>query len=137
MNTITPLATCSQCEGFLPPQATACPHCGEHRARLNSAIKNLFTVASGGLVAITLMACYGAAPTGYHPVEPVPPTTDQDADGFSTAGEPGRVDCDDMVASIHPGADDPGGDGVDQNCDGVDGIASTGGSTTTNPETKP
>jgi hypothetical protein len=38
----------------------------------------------------------------------------------------GSLDADDCApsdASIHPGADDPYGDGIDQNCDGVDGNA--------------
>jgi len=34
---------------------------------------------------------------------------------------PDRLDCDDLDPARHPGADDPGGDGVDQDCDGVDG----------------
>jgi hypothetical protein len=32
-------------------------------------------------------------------------------------------DCDDKNPAIHPGAEDPDGDGIDQNCDGVDGWA--------------
>lgn len=101
-------------------------------------MKNLLAVASGGLVAMTLMACYGAAPTGYHPVEPTaPPTSDLDNDGFATTGEPGHVDCDDTVATIHPGAEDPPGDGIDQNCDGVDGAANGGVPETKNPKPKP
>ena len=36
---------------------------------------------------------------------------------------PGEEDCDDEDPTIHIGADDPEGDGIDQNCDGVDGIA--------------
>jgi hypothetical protein len=38
----------------------------------------------------------------------------------------GSLDADDCAPSdplIHPGADDPHGDGIDQNCDGVDGNA--------------
>jgi hypothetical protein len=44
--------------------------------------------------------------------------TDLDNDG-SNRGQ----DCNDNDASVHPGAADPLGDGVDQNCDGVDGNA--------------
>ncbi len=58
---------------------------------------------------------------------------DQDGDGFGT--EPGirlvchqtpgyvvvRGDCDDQDALVHPGADDPADDGVDQDCGGTDG----------------
>lgn len=44
--------------------------------------------------------------------------TDLDDDG-SSRGQ----DCNDNDASVHPGAADPLGDGVDQNCDGADGNA--------------
>ena len=43
---------------------------------------------------------------------------DGDSDGYYTPD-----DCDDEDGSIYPGAADSYGDGVDQNCDGVDGIA--------------
>ena len=51
------------------------------------------------------------------------PATDQDGDGYLLEGD----DCDDTDASINPAADDPEGDGIDQNCDGVDGNASDTG----------
>ncbi len=41
-----------------------------------------------------------------------------DGDGFTA-----DIDCDDENANIFPGAEDPFGDEIDQNCDGVDGIA--------------
>ena len=44
--------------------------------------------------------------------------TDADADGYDTPW-----DCDDGDATIHPGADDPAGDGVDQDCDNADSLA--------------
>ncbi|MEN0065878.1 MAG: putative metal-binding motif-containing protein [Myxococcota bacterium] len=49
------------------------------------------------------------------------PKADIDGDGF----EP-PLDCDDTLPSVFPGADDPLGDDVDQNCDGVDGIDKDG-----------
>ena len=46
---------------------------------------------------------------------------DFDGDGF-----PDSEDCEPEDPAIHPGADDPYGDDVDQNCDGADGIDSDG-----------
>ncbi len=43
---------------------------------------------------------------------------DADGDGYLAS-----VDCNDHDASVHPGADDPAGDGIDSNCDQEDGIA--------------
>lgn len=48
---------------------------------------------------------------------PGPADQDHDGDGFT----PNQGDCNDNDASIHPGAPDPEGDGIDQDCDGVDG----------------
>ena len=50
--------------------------------------------------------------------EPSSELFDNDGDGFTN-----DVDCDDSDASIFPGAEDAFGDDIDQNCDGVDGIA--------------
>ena len=41
---------------------------------------------------------------------------DSDGDGYTTAGG----DCDDSDATIHPGADETAGDGIDSNCDDSD-----------------
>ena len=56
----------------------------------------------------------GSEPAG----EPSAELFDLDGDGY-----PEDEDCDDTNASIFPGAEDPFGDDIDQNCDGVDGIA--------------
>ena len=42
---------------------------------------------------------------------------DNDGDGYT----PNSGDCDDSDPSVNPGAPDPPGDGVDQNCNGLDG----------------
>lgn len=51
-----------------------------------------------------------------------PDLSDQDNDGVTS--EDG--DCDDNDASVYPGADDSAGDGIDQNCDGTDGVDEDG-----------
>jgi len=50
-----------------------------------------------------------------------PPCTDFDADGFFAEANCGtQIDCNDLDASINPLACDIKGDGIDQDCDGVD-----------------
>ncbi len=44
--------------------------------------------------------------------------SDQDGDGYISTDH-GGDDCDDDDASIHPGAEDTWGDGIDQDCDGL------------------
>jgi hypothetical protein len=51
------------------------------------------------------------------------PFADLDDDGHDSI-EHGGDDCDDSDATVYPGADDVVGDGVDQNCDGLDGVDS-------------
>jgi len=48
---------------------------------------------------------------------PGPLDTDSDGDGFT----PNQGDCNDNDPTIFPGAPDPVGDGVDRNCNGIDG----------------
>jgi RHS repeat-associated protein len=48
---------------------------------------------------------------------PGPGYTDGDGDGFT----PNQGDCDDGNPGIFPGAPDPEGDGIDQDCNGIDG----------------
>lgn len=116
------LLTCNQCEGFVPANASACPHCGTEsldvktNSKLGSLVKGFAAAATGGIVAVTLMACYGG---------PYTPGVDNDGDGFGNNYD----DCNDQDATIHPGATDTLGDGIDQNCDGVDGVGPDAGDT--------
>ncbi|MEK7706276.1 MAG: MopE-related protein, partial [Myxococcota bacterium] len=59
---------------------------------------------------LLLAGCSGSV-TGTDPSAPV----DADRDGYTTA-----VDCDDSNAAIHPAAVDTCGDGIDQDCSGLD-----------------
>ena len=127
----TKLATCPCCRSFLPPDATACAHCARPVARKPSVLarvpaplRGLLAIGGGGLLSITLSACYGAPCTGTActPILPdagttcVDPTEDADGDGYCL-----DYDCDETNPDHHADADDPLGDMLDQNCDGVDG----------------
>jgi len=58
-------------------------------------------------------------------------STDLDCDDFGEAvAEAPLVDCNDMLAGVNPGAGEIDGDGVDQDCDGLDGGESKGGCAT-------
>lgn len=109
---------CEGCEGFVPTGVDACPHCGRVPRRASHALGS--AALAGSLV--TLMACYGMAPC--------PELVDHDKDGSLVCAKPGyddygdRRDCDDADPARAPGFPDPEGDGVDSNCDGVDGISS-------------
>ena len=58
-------------------------------------------------------------------------STDLDCDDLGEAiADAPLVDCDDMLAGINPGASEIDGDGIDQDCDGLDGGSSKGGCAT-------
>ncbi len=50
-----------------------------------------------------------------------PGDTDADGDGFDSEAA-GGTDCNDLNASVYPGAQEIPGDGIDQDCDGSDAI---------------
>jgi hypothetical protein len=106
---------CDACEGFIPAESRGCPHCQRPIRRVARAVQAV--AASGTLV--TLMACYG--------MPACPQYVDGDKDGASVCTSKGYAkdygdDCDDADPARRPGVPDPEGDGVDQNCDGVDGL---------------
>lgn len=97
------LTSCDTCDGFLPSRGAACPHCGA--AALQSARpgimsglqRKLLTVAGGGLIATTLMACYGAT---YGPNVREPAMCGQTANDSDGDCVDASVDCDDADATV-------------------------------------
>lgn len=129
------LQLCSSCNGFLPHGAARCPNCGA-QARAPQATKRrgiagkLWAAASGGAVAITLMACYGSAPCDGGSCNSCS-DSDADGDGYGTDTSicpADTVDCDDNNPDVYPGAPEIADDGIDQDCDGVDMVTSSSSS---------
>jgi hypothetical protein len=85
-----------------------------------SFVRHAKNVALGVSTVVTLMACYGVA---YEPLGcEDDPSEDLDDDGYCR-----EYDCAEGDPTIHDFAADPMGDGIDTNCDGVDGIAGDAG----------
>jgi hypothetical protein len=82
----------------------------------------VLSVAVAGAATMTLMACHGGPST-------IDDCMDLDDDGWFPAcydepcdtNEDPYCDCNDGDPGIHPGAADPLGDGLDQDCSGEDG----------------
>lgn len=107
----TELSRCATCDGFSPPRRAACVHCDAPvRSRLGQLGRALAAGAGAGAFMMTLMACYGRSHQ--------PACTGSNADGDGSCLPD---DCNDGDPAVHPGAQDPEQDGIDQNCDGVDG----------------
>lgn len=112
------LLSCSRCDGFVNPLSSTCPHCSAHMQRVLPGLGAVIA-AGAALTSCTLpVAAYGLPPCEY--------TEDADGDGVEAAnGFCADADCDDEDATVHPGVVDDTVDGVDQNCDGIDGPACT------------
>jgi hypothetical protein len=136
------MLTCSHCGGLTPRESSSiCLHCDAILPRAPRWARRL-SVLLGPAGAILLAACYGA-PGRYGRSADYPQgMTRQDLDHDGAAGPwicqggysrprceeeirrmppPPDLDCDDADPKRYPGAEDPDGDGIDQNCDGVDG----------------
>jgi hypothetical protein len=112
-----PLLTCSACGGLSPASRSLCVHCDERiTAPRFAQLRTLGRVLAAGGALVTLMACYGMAARRGDMHAGAACLSDNDRD---TVCAP--QDCDDARADVYPGAADPDQDGVDQNCDGVDG----------------
>jgi hypothetical protein len=125
------MLTCSSCGGLTPVDTSkTCLHCDALLRAPRWARKLSLLLGPAG--ALLLAACYGA-PGRYYGRDntPVPVDTDRDGvagsfrcdyrnDCIENANKP-ALDCDDNDPARYPGAQDIDGDGIDQNCDGVDG----------------
>jgi hypothetical protein len=112
MSQLQLLVSCDACGGLVPAPRTTCVHCDVAVGAPSRWARVVQLLAGGGFL-MTLAACYGA-PSRYHPSYAQP--YDTDGDGAALG-----VDCDDTDPRRAPGAVDPAPDGIDQNCDGVDG----------------
>lgn len=113
----SPLLSCPACDGLVPAARASCPHCDHALApRPRARLARMLARLALGASAVTLMACYGVAPRYGDPAYAGDHCVDQDADGVCAP-----QDCNDADRSIVPGGEDPDLDGIDQNCDGVDG----------------
>jgi hypothetical protein len=132
------MLACPSCSNHVLVSSTECPHCG---ASVSGGGGKLLVTAGAAMLGLTLgVGCdqpqpdygvpdtgdtgmnqpeYGVPDTGVSDLYGVPDTgiyTDNDGDGYSEADG----DCDDSDASVHPGAEETAGDGIDSNCDGND-----------------
>lgn len=136
------MLTCAACRGLTPHDSPSrtCLHCDAPLRRPPRWVLRLSALL-GPTGALLLAACYGA-PGMYRRDHNGPEgatRVDRDGDGAFGPWECGNysgprchdelahlppppdLDCDDNDRTRYPGAQDIEGDGIDQNCDGVDG----------------
>lgn len=102
------LTVCPDCG--TPRPGETCPHC---QGRGSGSPSRIAGAAAVALLGLSMASCTGV---GEEPVALYGmPVTDEDGDGYMTPD-----DCDDFDDSVHPGATETAGDGVDSNCDGQD-----------------
>ncbi len=113
------MLACPRCDGFVPGHLRACPNCEAQPSRWARVGQALL----GFTGLITLAACYGAPP-------PIDTCYDQDGDGYFPACYDDELQCDpedvycdcaDVDPYTNPGEIDTIGDGIDRDCDGMDG----------------
>lgn len=104
------LIPCPDCGGFVPSNAAACPHCdrstGTPGSRLGRAASACLKVATGGAVAVTLMACYGGPPHAYEP----PPRPPEPCSTDPNSGQPSDPGCAPPNQPLQPAAPPAAGD---------------------------
>jgi streptogramin lyase len=74
-----------------------------------------YRLVASSVIGTTTGADHTVTTSAVPPPAPPPPPADRDGDGY-----PVTVDCDDLSAAIHPGANDKPGDRIDQDCSGAD-----------------
>ena len=107
------LIPCPSCSKHVVSEDKVCPHCGAStKCETHTSIKTITAILMG----LSVVACDGG-PTSETAVQALygVAIVDNDGDGYYD-----DQDCNDDDASIHPGAEETAGDGVDSNCDGED-----------------
>lgn len=73
------LDSCPSCDGFVPPRAAVCPHCGQQKSAVGKWARRAAVAVAGAGFGVTLMACYGPPPREYDKVPATPATNAGDA----------------------------------------------------------
>lgn len=130
MNKLSP---CLHCGSFLPLGVRACPGCRRsvRPRRLPAPMRALLAVGGGGLLSVTLSACYGGPCAGdgscYEPRDSGLPgctdaSRDLDGDGYCL-----DLDCDETNANVHEGFGCPADGGISTDAGVTDDAGTDGG----------